>query len=334
MSCLFLIEKASPVMGACVLMESLLGNGRCPKGGEVTKNMEDKITIGGQAVIEGVMMRGPKLVATAVRSPEGKIELECKPVNSIADRYPILKKPMLRGCVSLGESLVMGIKSLSYSAQMAGEEDEQLSDRELAGTIIFAFVLAAVLFVAIPTGAAKLFHVITEDPFFLNIMEGILRLLIFLLYIIGISQMKDIKRVFQYHGAEHKTIACFEAGEALTVENVQKHTRLHKRCGTSFLLIVMLVSIVVFAFLGWPDLWLRILSRVVLLPVVAGISYEIIKYSANSDNCVLGWAVMPGLWLQKITTRPPDDDMVEVAIESAKAVLPVERIPEGSGSYR
>ena len=295
---------------------------------------EKKITIGGQAVIEGVMMRGPELVATAVRNPQGRIELEVKSVNSIADRYPIFKKPMLRGCVSLFESLVMGIRSLGYSAQMAGEEDEQLTDKELAGTMIFAFALAAVLFIAIPTGAAKLFHVITEDPVFLNLMEGFLRLFIFMAYIFAISRMKDIQRVFQYHGAEHKTIACFEAGEALTVENVARHTRLHKRCGTSFLLIVMLVSIFVFAFLGWPDLAERIASRIILLPVVAGISYEIIRFSANSDNCLLGWAVKPGLWLQKLTTREPEPEMIEVAIESAKAVLPEDKIPAGTGSYR
>lgn len=294
---------------------------------------EKKITIGGQAVIEGVMMRGPELTATAVRTPEGKIELSSRPVNSISDRYPILKKPLLRGCVSLIESLVIGIRSLGYSAQMAGEEEEQLSDRELAGTIAFAFVLAAVLFIAIPTGAAKLFHSITEDPVFLNLMEGLLRLFIFIAYIVGISRMKDIQRVFQYHGAEHKTIACFEAGEALTVENAMKHTRFHKRCGTSFLLIVMLVSIFVFAFLGWPSLIERIVSRIVLLPVVAGISYEIIRFSANSDNCLLGWAVKPGLWLQRLTTREPEPDMLEVAIESAKAVLPADKIPAGSGEY-
>lgn len=294
---------------------------------------EKKITIGGQAVIEGVMMRGPELTATAVRTPEGKIEISSRPVNSISDRYPVLKKPLLRGCVSLIESLVIGIRSLGYSAQMAGEEEEQLSDRELAGTIAFAFVLAAVLFIAIPTGAAKLFHSITEDPVFLNLMEGVLRLFIFIAYIVGISRMKDIQRVFQYHGAEHKTIACFEAGEALTVENAMKHTRFHKRCGTSFLLIVMLVSIFVFAFLGWPSLIERIVSRIVLLPVVAGISYEIIRFSANSDNCILGWAVKPGLWLQRLTTREPEPDMLEVAIESAKAVLPADKIPAGSGDY-
>ena len=289
--------------------------------------------VGGQAVIEGVMMRGPGLVATAVRDPSGKILVKTKPVESIGDTYPILKKPLLRGVVSLGESLVLGIRSLSYSAQMAGEEDEQLSDKELAGTIVFALCMAVVLFVAIPTGAAKIFHTITEDPVFLNLMEGALRLGIFLAYIWGISRMKDIKRVFQYHEAEHKTIHAYEAGLPLTVENVQQFSTLHPRCGTAFLLIVMLVSIVVFAFLGWPDLWLRIASRVVLLPVVAGISYEIIRFSGRSKNPLVHMAILPGLWLQKITTNQPEDEMVEVAIESLKAVLPAEEIREGTGNY-
>ena len=223
--------------------------------------MGNHLMVGGQAVIEGVMMRGPKLTATAVRDPNGQIQVETKDVNSISDRYPILKKPLLRGTVSLIESLVIGIRSLSYSAKMAGEEDEQLTDREMAGTIVFALVLASILFIAIPTGAARLFHFITEDPFFLNLMEGFLRLAIFLGYIWGISRMKDIRRVFQYHGAEHKTIHCYEAGLPLTVENVQKFSRLHPRCGTNFLLIVMLVSIFVFAFLGWPSLGERIAHR-------------------------------------------------------------------------
>lgn len=292
-----------------------------------------KLRVGGQAVIEGVMMRAPGKVATAVREPGGKIAVETKDVNSISDRYPILKKPMLRGTVTLIESLVLGIRSLSYSAKMAGEEDEQLSDKEMAMTIAVAFLLASVLFIAIPTGAAKLFHFITEDPFFLNLMEGFLRLFIFLGYIWGISRMKDIRRVFQYHGAEHKTIFCYEAGLPLTVENVQKFPRLHPRCGTAFLLIVMLVSIFVYAFLGWPELWLRIVSRIVLLPVVAGISYEIIRVAGCSSNPIVHAAILPGLWLQYLTTRPPEDEMVEVAIESLKAALPEEEIVEGSGSY-
>ncbi len=292
-----------------------------------------KLRVGGQAVIEGVMMRAPGKVATAVREPGGKIAVETKTVNSISDRYPVLKKPMLRGTVTLIESLVLGIRSLSYSAKMAGEEDEQLSDKEMAMTIAVAFLLASVLFIAIPTGAAKLFHFITEDPFFLNLMEGFLRLFIFLGYIWGISRMKDIRRVFQYHGAEHKTIFCYEAGLPLTVENVQKFPRLHPRCGTAFLLIVMLVSIFVYAFLGWPELWLRILSRIVLLPVVAGISYEIIRVAGCSGNPIVHAAILPGLWLQYLTTRPPEDEMVEVAIESLKAALPEEEIVEGSGNY-
>ncbi|MDY6272440.1 MAG: DUF1385 domain-containing protein [Selenomonadaceae bacterium] len=292
-----------------------------------------KLSVGGQAVIEGVMMRGPKDVATAVRDPNGRIQVETHPVSSIADRYPILKKPMLRGTVSLVESLVLGLRSLSYSAKMAGDEDEQLTDKEMAGTIIFALVLASILFIAIPTGAAKFFHFITDDPVFLNLMEGFLRLAIFLAYIGGISRMKDIRRVFQYHGAEHKTIHCYEAGLPLTVANVQRFSRLHPRCGTNFLLIVMLVSIFVYAFLGWPSLIERIVSRILLLPVVAGISYELIRFAGRTTNPVALKLIKPGLWLQYLTTRPPQDDMVEVAIESLKAVLPAEEILPGSGHY-
>ena len=291
------------------------------------------LMVGGQAVIEGVMMRGPKLTATAVRDPNGQIQVETKDVNSISDRYPILKKPLLRGTVSLIESLVIGIRSLSDSAKMAGDEDEQLTDKEMAGTIIFALVLASILFIAIPTGAAKFFHFITDDPVFLNLMEGFLRLAIFLAYIGGISRMKDIRRVFQYHGAEHKTIHCYEAGLPLTVANVQRFSRLHPRCGTNFLLIVMLVSIFVYAFLGWPSLIERIVSRILLLPVVAGISYELIRFAGRTTNPVALKLIKPGLWLQYLTTRPPQDDMVEVAIESLKAVLPAEEILPGSGSY-
>ena len=284
--------------------------------------------VGGQAVIEGVMMRGPKLVATAVREPSGEITVKVDPVSSLGERYPILKKPMLRGVVALGESLVLGLKSLSYSAQMAGEEDEQLSDKELAMTMLFSLGLAVLLFVIIPTAAAKYLHAAATDPVILNLLEGGLRLAIFMIYIYGISRLKDIKRVFQYHGAEHKTIHAYEAGVELTVENVQKFSTLHPRCGTAFLLIVMVVSIIMFACLGWPDLWLRILSRVILLPVVAGISYEIIRYAGRTTNPIMHMAILPGLWLQKITTNQPDDSMVEVAIRSLEAVTAEEKAVE------
>ena len=282
----------------------------------------DKPLVGGQAVIEGVMMRGFGKVATAVREPDGNINVQVKSIISIADRYPVLKLPLLRGAVSLFESLILGMRSLSFSAQAAGEEDEQLTDRELIGTIILAITLACVLFLAIPTFAAKFFHTLTDDPIILNLAEGFLRLIIFLAYLFAISRMKDIQRVFQYHGAEHKTIFCYEADLPLTVENVKKFPRLHPRCGTAFLLIVMLVSIFVFAFLGWPELWIRILSRIILLPLVAGLSYEIIRFSARSKNSFVKLATLPGLWLQYLTTREPDDSMIEVAIKSLEAVTP------------
>lgn len=283
-----------------------------------------KPIVGGQAVIEGVMMRGFGKVATAVREPGGDINLQVKPVSSISDKYKILKLPFIRGSVTLFESLILGIKSLSFSAQVAGEEDEQLSDTEMAGTIFFALLLACVLFIAIPTGATKFFQSLTDDAFLLNLAEGFLRLTIFLGYIFAISQMKDIQRVFQYHGAEHKTIFCYENDLPLTVENVKKFPRLHPRCGTAFLLIVMIVSIFVFAFLGWQDLFERILSRIILLPVVAGIAYEIIRFAGRSENSLVKSAILPGLWLQYLTTREPDDSMIEVAIKSLEGVLPDE----------
>ena len=299
--------------------------------------MPKKITdlaVGGQAVIEGVMMRDANKTATAVRLPNGEIEVETHPVTSIRERYPVLNLPLIRGSVIMVESLVIGMRALSFSAQAAGEEDEQMTKKEIAMTILFALVLASVLFIVIPTGAAHLAAVYTDDPVVFNLIEGGIRLFVFLLYIWGISFMGGIRRVFQYHGAEHKTIHCYEAGEALTVENVQKFPRLHPRCGTNFLLIVMVVAIVFHVFFGWPDLWLRILSRLAVLPVVAGVSYEIIRFAGRSENRIVRIMITPGLWLQYLTTRPPEGEMVEVAIESLKAVLPPEDIPAGSGNYR
>ena len=299
--------------------------------------MPKKITdlaVGGQAVIEGVMMRDAHRTATAVRLPNGDIDVETRTVSSIRDRYPALNLPLIRGSVIMVESLIIGMRALSFSAQAAGEEDEQMTKKEIAMTISFALVLASILFIVIPTGAAHLAAAYTDDPIVFNLIEGGIRLMVFLLYIWGISFMGGIRRVFQYHGAEHKTIHCYEAGEALTVENVQKFPRLHPRCGTNFLLIVMVVAIVFHVFFGWPDLWLRILSRLAILPVVAGVSYEIIRFAGRSENHLVHILITPGLWLQYLTTRPPADEMVEVAIESLKAVLPAEDIPAGSGNYR
>lgn len=294
--------------------------------------MTKKLSVGGQAVIEGVMMRGPGKIAVAVRKPNGEITVDLKDAGSISDRYPILKKPFLRGVVSLVESLGYGMKALSFSAQASGEEEEggeRMSSLEMAGTIAVSVGLAVLLFVVLPTGAMKLLQNEGVSPLVLNLCEGLLRLGIFLLYIWGISRQKDIQRVFQYHGAEHKTIYTYEHGLPLRVENVRPFSTLHPRCGTNFLMIVMLISIFIFTFLGWPSLWERILSRILLMPVVAGISYEIIRFAGkHMDKPWVRAAILPGLALQKLTTRQPDDSQIEVAIASLKAVLPPEEIIE------
>lgn len=291
--------------------------------------MNKKPNVGGQAVIEGVMMRGKTHVAVAVRQPDGEISVDVRPVNSISDRYPILKKPFLRGVVSLVESLVMGMKALAYSAQVSGDEDEKLDSKEMALTIAVSAGLAILLFIVIPTWSMRFLTGITQDHMALNLAEGVLRMAIFLAYIAAISSMNDIQRVFQYHGAEHKTIYTYEAGLPLKVENVRLFSTLHPRCGTNFLMIVMLISMFIFTFLGWPSLWERIVSRIILMPVIAGVSYELIRYAgAHTDNPLVRIAITPGLLLQKLTTRQPDDSQIEVAIASLKAVVPPEDLAQ------
>lgn len=291
--------------------------------------MNKKPNVGGQAVIEGVMMRGKTHVAVAVRQPDGEISVDVRPVNSISDRYPILKKPFLRGVVSLVESLVMGMKALAYSAQVSGDEDEKLDSKEMALTIAVSAGLAILLFIVIPTWSMRFLTGITQDHMALNLAEGVLRMAIFLAYIAAISSMNDIQRVFQYHGAEHKTIYTYEAGLPLKVENVRSFSTLHPRCGTNFLMIVMLISMFIFTFLGWPSLLERIASRIILMPVIAGVSYELIRYAgAHTDNPLVRIAITPGLLLQKLTTRQPDDSQIEVAIASLKAVVPPEDLAQ------
>ena len=281
-----------------------------------------KLSVGGQAVIEGVMMRGPHKVAVAVRQPDGEIAVDVNPVNSIRDKYPILKKPLLRGVIALFESLYDGIKALAYSAQVSGEEDEQLTGKEMAMTIATSVLLAVGLFIVIPTWSMRFLHELTEDPMMLNLAEGVLRMAIFLAYIAAISSMEDIQRVFQYHGAEHKCINCVEHGLPLTVENVLKSSRLHKRCGTSFLFLVMLVSIVLhFVFVLVPVYWVRLFGRLLMVPVVAGISFEIIQWAGRTDSKFADIMSKPGLAMQKFTTKEPAADMAEVAIKAVEAVF-------------
>lgn len=280
--------------------------------------------VGGQAVIEGVMMRGPGVTATAVREPAGTIVVQKEPTKSIADTYPILKKPFLRGCVALYESLVIGMKALSFSAKAAGDEEEEMSNSEIAITMVISTIFAIAVFLALPTFIVKFIPGVQDNHVVLNLIEGVIRLVLFLLYIWGIGLTKDIQRVFQYHGAEHKTIHTYELDLPLTVENVRKESRLHARCGTNFLLIVMVVSIFVFAFLGWPNLLERILSRVLLMPVVAGIAYEVIHLAGRSEHSFVKALIKPGLVLQYMTTREPEDDQIEVAIRALEEVRPPE----------
>ena len=280
--------------------------------------------VGGQAVIEGVMMRGPGVTATAVREPAGTIVVQKEPTKSIADTYPILKKTFLRGCVALYESLVIGMKALSFSAKAAGDEEEEMSNSEIAITMVISTIFAIAVFLALPTFIVKFIPGVQDNHVVLNLIEGVIRLVLFLLYIWGIGLTKDIQRVFQYHGAEHKTIHTYELDLPLTVENVRKQSRLHPRCGTNFLLIVMVVSIFVFAFLGWPNLLERIVSRVLLMPVVAGIAYEVIRLAGRSEHSLVQALIKPGLALQYMTTREPEDDQIEVAIRALEEVRPPE----------
>ncbi len=280
--------------------------------------------VGGQAVIEGVMMRGPGVTATAVREPAGTIVVQKEPTKSIADTYPILKKPFLRGCVALYESILIGMKALSFSAKAAGDEEEEMSNSEIAITMVISTIFAIAVFLALPTFIVKFIPGVQDNHVVLNLIEGVIRLVLFLLYIWGIGLTKDIQRVFQYHGAEHKTIHTYELDLPLTVENVRKQSRLHPRCGTNFLLIVMVVSIFVFAFLGWPNLLERIVSRVLLMPVVAGIAYEVIRLAGRSEHSLVQALIKPGLALQYMTTREPEDDQIEVAIRALEEVRPPE----------
>lgn len=283
---------------------------------------ELKPAIGGQAVIEGVMMRGPKSTAIAVRKDNGEIVLKKDENHSISERYKFLKLPILRGVVSLIEMMIIGIQTLSYSATMAGyEEEETLTTKDIAIALASAVVFAVVLFIILPTVAVKFISANINTPFLLSLAEGFLRIAIFVAYVAVISLMKDIRRVFEYHGAEHKVVHCYEHGEDLTPENAKKYSTVHPRCGTSFIMIVMIVSILLFSILGWPGIIARIVSRILLLPVVAGISYELIQLAGRSSSPFLKILNTPGMWLQKLTTREPDDSQLEVAIAALKAVI-------------
>jgi uncharacterized protein YqhQ len=291
-----------------------------------------KINIGGQAVIEGVMMRAPRSMAIAVRRASGEIVVKRDMVVPLSERFPVVKLPIVRGAVALFSSLITGIKALNFSANEAMVEEEgeggkeELSSWAMVGTMAIAFGFGILLFFILPLYATKLLTqlaIISDNNIIFNLVDGVIRVAVFLLYIWSISRMKDIQRVFQYHGAEHKSIFAFEAGDELTVANVRGYSRLHPRCGTSFLLIVMLVSIVIFSLI--PKLWpfyMKAGARVILLPLIAGVSYEFLKWSARNDHSPLVKLIIaPGLALQRLTTREPDDSQLEVAIRSMQEAL-------------
>jgi uncharacterized protein YqhQ len=295
-----------------------------------------KTNIGGQAVIEGVMMRNQDKYAVAVRKPDNEIVIENKEYISYSKRYKILGLPFIRGVVNFAESLVIGMKILTFSAEFFEVEEEQgkfekkieekygeekLNNFIIGLSVVISVVFSIGLFIFIPLLLSQLLTPILNNTTLINLADGLIRLAILIGYMVAISFMKDIKRVFQYHGAEHKSIHCIENEEELTVENVRKQSRFHKRCGTNFIFIVVFISVIVLTLFNVQSFVLRLVLRLVLLPVIAGISYEVLKALGKKDSKLSDILSAPGLLLQKITTKEPDDDQIEVAICSVNAVL-------------
>ncbi|HJA30715.1 MAG TPA: DUF1385 domain-containing protein [Candidatus Eisenbergiella pullicola] len=294
--------------------------------------------IGGQAVLEGVMMKNKDRYAVAVRKSDGQIEVMAEDYEGIRGAKKVSGIPFLRGVFNFVDSLVLGMKTLTWSAGFFEEEEsgkeESEADRKfdkavgdsgeklvMGATVLFSIVMAVAIFIALPYFLSLLLSSYVRNASLLAIFEGILRILIFVGYVAAISAMKDIRRVYMYHGAEHKCINCIERGRELTVKNVRKSSRLHKRCGTSFLLFVMVVSVILFMFIRVDNPALRLVLRLALVPVIAGVSYEIIRLAGRTDNALIRIISAPGMWLQRLTTREPDDSMIEVAIASVEAVF-------------
>ncbi len=302
---------------------------------EINRTPKHITTIGGQALIEGILMRGPKDVAVAVRKPDNEIVVKKMKLETLGMRYKFFRLPFIRGVVGLVESLIFGLRALMYSAEFFEVEEEnkkpsvfdrvfkdKAEDAEMAFSLVTSFVIAIGLFIMLPTFLTNLLKEKASSSIVLNLVEGLIRIALFLIYVVLVSKMEDTKRIFEYHGAEHKTIHCYENGEELIVENVKKYPILHPRCGTSFLFMVMIVSILVLSFFGWPNPLQRFLIRLIMIPFVAGISYEINRLIGKSNSKLAYLISYPGLMLQKIATvKEPDESQIEVAIEALKAVL-------------
>ena len=292
--------------------------------------------IGGQAVLEGVMMKNKEKYAVAVRKPDGEIEVEVETYQGLAHGSKFKELPFIRGILNLLDSLILGTRALNYSASFYEEEEgketkfdkamDKMSggngEKLLSGIVtVISIMLAVGIFIVLPYFISSLFESFIRNRSLMAIIEGVIRIALFLLYVWGISAMKDIRRLYQYHGAEHKCINCIEKGRPLTVHNVMRSSRLHKRCGTSFIFFVMLVSIVLFFFIQVDNVAKKVILRILLMPVVAGISYEIIRLAGRTDNVFIKILSAPGMWIQRMTTREPDESMAEVAIASVEAVF-------------
>jgi len=291
--------------------------------------MAQRFHYGGQAVIEGVMMRGQKAVVTAVRRPGGGLAIDVQPLATIYTSQ-VRRTPLIRGIIVLLEAMVLGIKSLLYSANVSLEEEEA----EISGGLVWAMVavslvFAVALFFMAPLFLTKLLDPYLNSPLIFNLIDGFIRLIIFIAYLKLMTLVPDIKRVFAYHGAEHKTINAYEDGAPLEVEAARKYSTAHVRCGTSFLFVVLIIAIIVFALVGLPSLWLMVLSRILLIPVIAALGYEVIYFGANhTKNSLVRAVVAPGLWLQALTTREPDDSQLEIALAALKKVIEVDQLEE------
>jgi uncharacterized protein YqhQ len=282
---------------------------------------------GGQAVIEGVMMRGAEHWAVAVRRPSGEIHRESHHIDSVIKRVPILGKAFLRGIIVLGQSMAIGMKALQVGARESSEEDEQLSSTQMGASLAIALTLFIVIFILGPTVLFSwVQHRVGSDGILTNVLEGLFRVAIFVAYLFLIGRTKEIHRVFEYHGAEHKTIAAFEHDDPLDPEHVDRYSTVHVRCGTNFLIIVMIITVFVFTLFGTPGIVWRIGSRLIAIPAIAGLSYEALRLGARyPDSAVMRVLMAPGKWLQAITTQPPDRGQIEVAIASFNEVLRAER---------
>jgi uncharacterized protein YqhQ len=301
----------------------------------LNSSSDEEILVGGQAVIEGVMMRSPKGYSVAVRRQDGTVRVMKDALAALGERYKLLKAPILRGVGVLGQALVLGIRALRFSAEEALTEETaktetkatpaQVSSWLIAGNLVLALGINLLVFIALPLATTRLLQAQIGFHSFLvfNGVDGLLRVLVFVIFLFSVSLLKDMNRVFQYHGAEHKTVYNFESRQELSVGNAQTFSTLHPRCGTSFLLVVMIVSILVFSVARFDTFTAKLLSRIILMPLVAGISYEIIRYSAKHPNSLLRIVTFPGLLLQKITTKPPDNTQVEVAIKALEEALTV-----------